>query len=922
MTQEIIYTSAPKGLKAGSRGFCTVVSSEGMARNLAERLESFSGYRHVFGIHDADRDLNPINWAHTAMRIGGRNWHVLSRIADAGQDYSGRSNKLAHHIALDDAEKSPAGPARILQTTGIISDEWDGHVGINPQRRLPAIAQPDSADCSAWKELAGDAGWAGAVAEHVSSQRTPASIIFPAECGDTLGLVVGVLDLLPAEQRWNVTFSTYFTQLVPGTECRLRFVLDGTSEAVALRNHPHAFVVDLCADLAAASGGKLVDAARSGRLPDSARPAAAGQPRRSVSAKPIVTSRRESPAVEDPEDEIVFASASEAVPEPASFDSDSDQDDSGTYSLQPGAPEHEGRPKAPPRRGSAGRAAGAPSAGQSESRRRNILIISSAVGGMLLLVAVAVIAFQLGRQPETDPDSGEQNGLANAGSAGVSEQPQFGYQPKSPDRVKSGTSSNAPDKDLTAAADVVGSGNPEDEPSAGAVASTDAAKPTSNDQSEGDADLKSPTEKKNGGSGTKGDSGDETTKKKDTPKKSESEQRNSEERGPFANLKSSSEETRELFLPAKGTEGKWELLTTDEISLSLLGGSLLFGGSEGENEKKGFECRKENDAETWKVTVWDEGNIGAPESKTVGAFKVLRRDGDTQFLSFTWAEDRSQSSALFRWTLLRIEAGNASAVCRLSKPEKWTAVKLSGTKPENFATEVTMSLPENLGPLSDAGRDRLKLIVEPGKQFPASESEPTEKGSRLIVPLGKVPLNRSSDPYIQIEVTPKLNGDDVELSLEGYLVAHAYSKESIRDIGKSIEFNSQHELTPPSNDPIALDKVQRRLSKNEWDAVNKELKTLMEKATQFHNDAMANSMNAPNDKSLKNDLTVTTKLNQDIASRIESHGKNKFTELTDKVNKIKQQIAGATLSLKLALDVKGRVGTYHVVLVEVDGATE
>ena len=40
MVEEIIYTSAEKGLKQGSRGFCTVVSTSGMALNIAERLES------------------------------------------------------------------------------------------------------------------------------------------------------------------------------------------------------------------------------------------------------------------------------------------------------------------------------------------------------------------------------------------------------------------------------------------------------------------------------------------------------------------------------------------------------------------------------------------------------------------------------------------------------------------------------------------------------------------------------------------------------------------------------------------------------------------------------------------------------------------------------------------------------------------
>ena len=52
MTQELFYTSAPRGLKPGSRGFCTVMSTAGMAKNLADRLEALSGYRHVYPPND------------------------------------------------------------------------------------------------------------------------------------------------------------------------------------------------------------------------------------------------------------------------------------------------------------------------------------------------------------------------------------------------------------------------------------------------------------------------------------------------------------------------------------------------------------------------------------------------------------------------------------------------------------------------------------------------------------------------------------------------------------------------------------------------------------------------------------------------------------------------------------------------------
>jgi len=114
VSQEILYTSASKGLKPGSAGFCTVVATRGMAKNLAERLESLTGYRHAFAVHDKNAHRNPVNHAYLKVTVGGRKYHVLSRICDAGQDYSNRSNKLAHHVALEPSELVAGGPAWVL----------------------------------------------------------------------------------------------------------------------------------------------------------------------------------------------------------------------------------------------------------------------------------------------------------------------------------------------------------------------------------------------------------------------------------------------------------------------------------------------------------------------------------------------------------------------------------------------------------------------------------------------------------------------------------------------------------------------------------------------------------------------------------------------------------------------------------------
>ncbi len=270
MIEEIIYTSAEKGLKAGSRGFCTVVSTAGMAINTAERLESMSGYRHAFPMQDPKAALNPVNYSHVTLRIGGKNTHVISRVADAGQDYSGRTNKLAHHLMIDDVSRMTAGPARLMAEKGVLVSQWNGNVRTVPARNLPVLAIPQSIELKAWKQATGDSGWAGWVAEQLTKDKAPVSVIFQPGT-DTLLLVREVLDLLPVTQQWLITFSTYFTKLLAGTECQLRFVLHDTPDATALRNDARAKVVDLTARLPECSGGPLVQTARAGQI-QAARP--------------------------------------------------------------------------------------------------------------------------------------------------------------------------------------------------------------------------------------------------------------------------------------------------------------------------------------------------------------------------------------------------------------------------------------------------------------------------------------------------------------------------------------------------------------------------------------------------------------------------------------------------------------------------
>lgn len=83
MGLELIYTSARKGLKPGSIGFCTVAMSRQLSPSLAAALESLSGYRHLFMAGHASYAQNPVNFCHYLVPDRGRLVRVIARIGSA-----------------------------------------------------------------------------------------------------------------------------------------------------------------------------------------------------------------------------------------------------------------------------------------------------------------------------------------------------------------------------------------------------------------------------------------------------------------------------------------------------------------------------------------------------------------------------------------------------------------------------------------------------------------------------------------------------------------------------------------------------------------------------------------------------------------------------------------------------------------------
>lgn len=265
MSQELLYTSAPSGLNPTDQGFCTVVCTQGMPRNLKEFLESLSGYRQ------ADKPPHPVNYSHVVHSMAGKKYSVLSRVSDYEKDYSGRTNKLAHHVAFAMDELPPSGPAALLGTS-LFKTTWDKQTRWEPSGPVAPAPPPTHGPCRTWEAITGDAGWAGVLAESAADgSNRPIYVIFPPG-QNVLPLVQEALGVLPREHAWTTSFSTYFTKLPAGVDCLWRFVLDGSPEAQQARAASHSRAIDLTelqrSRRRAPEGNPYVAAARSGRVMD------------------------------------------------------------------------------------------------------------------------------------------------------------------------------------------------------------------------------------------------------------------------------------------------------------------------------------------------------------------------------------------------------------------------------------------------------------------------------------------------------------------------------------------------------------------------------------------------------------------------------------------------------------------------------
>jgi DNA-binding transcriptional MerR regulator len=119
MAWQLIYTSAPRLLEAGRTGFGTVARHRAVSGMLAAAVERFSQFARLPG-HDPRRVVHTCR----ILTVGSSTYHVLSCLQDAGSDYTGRTNHIAHHLIAEPREIRSLAAAGLTPADVLMGMAW------------------------------------------------------------------------------------------------------------------------------------------------------------------------------------------------------------------------------------------------------------------------------------------------------------------------------------------------------------------------------------------------------------------------------------------------------------------------------------------------------------------------------------------------------------------------------------------------------------------------------------------------------------------------------------------------------------------------------------------------------------------------------------------------------------------------------
>ncbi len=227
MPLQLIYTSAPRGVVAGRSGYCTVARSATLREAVMLQLEKWSHYQHLSLSGGQERPIHCCR----IIDVRGTRYHVLSRIQDAGLDFTGRTNFIAHHLVFtpEEVREFPS-PAVILRDWTGWANSWSQEPQIldtEDWSSLKALHQFGLLPAARWQQFTGDSANGYALLDCRSGIVLRVDGVSGEE---VLGLIGESLELLELRDpshdfratRWQYTFTTSLQDQDNPADFRLR----------------------------------------------------------------------------------------------------------------------------------------------------------------------------------------------------------------------------------------------------------------------------------------------------------------------------------------------------------------------------------------------------------------------------------------------------------------------------------------------------------------------------------------------------------------------------------------------------------------------------------------------------------------------------------------------------------------------------
>ncbi|MDG1325191.1 MAG: hypothetical protein P8P49_05435 [Opitutales bacterium] len=158
MAQQLIFTSTPQGLEPGRTGYCTVARHKDLRHRLVRELERLSVYDFGQQVGGNRVEISIFR----KITLGSEEFYVLSKICDAGLDYTNRTNYLAHHLILDGFEIATCpSPAEIFLNWNGWKNKWEeGARFLTPGEEITLTDYKSSGliPCKNWLSFTNDPG--------------------------------------------------------------------------------------------------------------------------------------------------------------------------------------------------------------------------------------------------------------------------------------------------------------------------------------------------------------------------------------------------------------------------------------------------------------------------------------------------------------------------------------------------------------------------------------------------------------------------------------------------------------------------------------------------------------------------------------------------------------------------------------------